>query len=87
MIDLSRPISLDHIPPTTKPRIIVGNKSDISVITATQRAQIKSMGYEYFETSLKSEGCTHYIKPLGYLMQKLIGDDFKFPATYLTDKR
>lgn len=86
MFDLSCPQTFSQIPPTNKPRIIVGNKSDISVITAVRKTQIKSMGYEYIEINRKSER-VHYIKPLSYLIQELVGYDFRMPVTYLTDKR
>lgn len=43
------------------------------------------MGYEYYEISLKSGG--GYVKPLAYLLDKLVGKNFRLPINYLADKR
>lgn len=86
MFDLSRPGSFEEVPPTIKPRVIVGNKSDHDRTSIEEKNRIKSMGYAYYETN-HNLGCSPYVKPLAYLLSKLIGDDFMLPISYLTDKQ
>lgn len=40
MFDLSRPNSLSEIPPTDKPRVIVGNKSDLDKQQLKRRIEL-----------------------------------------------
>ena len=73
MFDLTRSMNvLNHIPQTTKPRVIVGNKFDLvdQIKVPDEQRYEKAKGYQYYDISVKSS--YNIDKPLVYLLTKLM---------------
>jgi GTP-binding nuclear protein Ran len=81
MFDLSNKMSIGNIgnvPVTNSPRVLIGNKSDLSkakVLRRTIRYLIDGMGSNspYYDISAKS--LYNYEKPFVYLMRQLVAAD------------
>lgn len=83
MLDLTRPGTIkivETVPNTDKPRVVVGNKYDLTDDIRISRleiyARVIGRGYQYYDISAKLN--YNYEKPFLYLLKKLVNENLDF---------